>query len=116
MAAAFANSEMIYTGGKWDTFRMLTHPGTVIIPAALVAAEDGNATGREFVTAVAAGYRHYEWLSTTILIAVLGLVAGALWFVVEHRRVTRIDEQYTSQTPKPRHASALPAENRPVIP
>jgi hypothetical protein len=24
---------------------------------------------------------------------VLGAVAGALWFVVEHRRVTRIDER-----------------------
>jgi hypothetical protein len=67
-------------------------------------------------TTAAAAYRHYEWLATTGLIAVLGTVAAALWFVVEHRRVTRIDEQYTSQTPKPRHASALPAENRPVIP
>src|SRR4051812_43486635 len=26
--AAFVNAEMILTGGKWDTFRMLTHPGT----------------------------------------------------------------------------------------
>jgi hypothetical protein len=26
--AAFANSEMAFAGGKWDTFRMLTHPGT----------------------------------------------------------------------------------------
>ena len=31
--AAFATYEMMYAGGKWDTFRMLTHPGTVIIPA-----------------------------------------------------------------------------------
>jgi 2-methylcitrate dehydratase PrpD len=30
--AAFANAEMAYAGGKWDTFRMLTHPGTSIIP------------------------------------------------------------------------------------
>src|SRR5262249_11156407 len=29
--AAFANSEMVFAGGKWDTFRMLTHPGTSII-------------------------------------------------------------------------------------
>jgi hypothetical protein len=42
----------------------------------------------------AAAYRHYEWLATTGLIAVLGTVAGALWFVVERRRVTRIDEQW----------------------
>ena len=37
--AAFANSEMAMAGGKWDTFRMLTHPGTSIIPGAFVAAE-----------------------------------------------------------------------------
>ena len=36
--AAFVNAEMILAGGKWDTFRMLTHPGTAILPAALVAA------------------------------------------------------------------------------
>jgi hypothetical protein len=34
-------------GGKWDTFRMLTHPGTIIIPGALVAAEATGASGRE---------------------------------------------------------------------
>src|SRR5277367_6103178 len=37
--AAFVNTETIFAGGKWDTFRMLTHPGTAILPAALVAAE-----------------------------------------------------------------------------
>ncbi|MGZ5231607.1 MAG: MmgE/PrpD family protein, partial [Burkholderiales bacterium] len=37
--AAFANSEMAFAGGKWDTFRMLTHPGTAIVPSAFVAAE-----------------------------------------------------------------------------
>jgi hypothetical protein len=44
---------------------------------------------------IAAAYRHYEWLPTTVLVAVLGTVAGALWFVVEYRRVTRIDEQWS---------------------
>src|SRR5262245_6809909 len=34
--AAYANSEMALAGGKWDTFRMLTHPGTAIIPSALI--------------------------------------------------------------------------------
>ncbi|WP_293319514.1 protein UsfY [Mycobacterium sp.] len=42
----------------------------------------------------AAAYRHYEWVPTTVLIAALGMVAGALWFVVECRRVTHIDEQW----------------------
>ncbi|OBF26080.1 UsfY protein [Mycobacterium sp. ACS1612] len=44
--------------------------------------------------AAAAGYRHYEWLPATILIAVLGTVAGVLWLVVENRRVTRIEAQW----------------------
>ena len=38
--AAFVNAEMILAGGKWDTFRMLTHPGSAILPAALAAAEE----------------------------------------------------------------------------
>ncbi len=45
-------------------------------------------------TAAAAAYRHYEWLSTTVLIAVLGAVAGALWLVIENRRVARIEAQW----------------------
>jgi hypothetical protein len=45
-------------------------------------------------TTAAAAYGHHEWLPTTVLVAVLGTVAGALWFVVEHRRVARIDEQW----------------------
>src|SRR5205823_8414497 len=27
--AAFVNAETIFAGGKWDTFRMLTHPGKI---------------------------------------------------------------------------------------
>ena len=36
----------MFAGGKWDTFRMLTHPGTSIIPAALVAAEAARRFGQ----------------------------------------------------------------------
>jgi uncharacterized membrane protein YqjE len=50
-------------------------------------------------TAAAAAYRHYEWLTTTTLIAVLGAVAGALWIVVENRRVTHIEEQWHAAHP-----------------
>src|SRR5207249_1176636 len=46
--AAFANAEMAMAGGKWDTFRMLTHPGTSIIPGAFVGAEASSASGRDF--------------------------------------------------------------------
>src|SRR4030081_150578 len=47
--AAFVNAEMILAGGKWDTFRMLTHPGTAILPAALVAAEIQQAAGKDYL-------------------------------------------------------------------
>src|SRR5258705_8232395 len=54
--AAFVNSETMLAGGKWDTFRMLTHPGTAILPAALVAAEITGCSGKTFLTGVAAAY------------------------------------------------------------
>ena len=50
-------------------------------------------------TAAAAAYRHYEWLPATVLIAVLGVVAGALWLVMERRRVTRIEAQWDAAHP-----------------
>jgi len=69
--AAFANSEMMLAGGKWDTFRMLTHPGTAVIPSALAAAEAVAASGREFITGVVAGYEVMErmaadWIPTVM--------------------------------------------------
>jgi hypothetical protein len=45
-------------------------------------------------TAAEAAYGHYEWLCTSVLIAILGAVAGALWLVMELCRVTRIDAQW----------------------
>lgn len=44
--------------------------------------------------AAAAAYRHYEWLATTGLVVVPGTVSGALWLIVEHRRVSRIEKQW----------------------
>ena len=69
--AAYANSEMMLAGGKWDTFRMLTHPGTAIIPSALIAAESESASGRDFITGVVAGYEVMErmaadWIPTVM--------------------------------------------------
>jgi hypothetical protein len=45
-------------------------------------------------TAAAAGYGHYEWCPTTVLIAVFGMVGGVLWLIVAHRRVARIEAQW----------------------
>ncbi|OBG24854.1 protein UsfY [Mycobacterium sp. 852002-51057_SCH5723018] len=66
-------------------------------------------------TTAAAAYRHYEWLTTTVLVAVLGTVAGALWFVVEHRRVNRIDEQWqvVADADSPSRAGAVSKQPTP---
>ena len=50
-------------------------------------------------TSAAAAYRHYEWLSTSVLIAVLGAVAGAMWFVMENRRVRRVEARWDAAQP-----------------
>src|SRR5688500_18983015 len=69
--AAFANAEMAFAGGKWDTCRMLTHPGTSIIPGALVAAESASATGRDYLTAVAAAYEVMERMAADFIPTVM---------------------------------------------
>lgn len=45
-------------------------------------------------TAAEAAYGYYEWLWTSVLIAVLGAAAGTLWLVMELGRVTRIDARW----------------------
>jgi 2-methylcitrate dehydratase PrpD len=69
--AAFVNAEMILAGGKWDTFRMLTHPGTAILPAALVAAEVTQCSGATFITAVAAAYEVMERMAADFIPTVM---------------------------------------------
>lgn len=79
--AAFANSEMALAGGKWDTFRMLTHPGTNIVPAALAAAESRGASGADFLTGVATGYEVMERLASDFIPTVMsrGFHAGPVF-------------------------------------
>ncbi|MGH7113454.1 MAG: MmgE/PrpD family protein [Stellaceae bacterium] len=81
--AAFVNTETIFAGGKWDTFRMLTHPGTAILPAALVAAETAGASGTEFLTAVAAGYEVMERMAAEFIPTVMarGFHAGPVFVI-----------------------------------
>src|SRR5438128_11517488 len=76
--AAFANAEMAMAGGKWDTFRMLTHPGTSIIPGALVAAETSGASGRHLLPGLAAGREVMERMSADFIPTVMarGFHAG----------------------------------------
>lgn len=79
--AAFANAEMAMAGGKWDTFRMLTHPGTSIIPGAFVAAEAAGASGRDFLTGLAAGYEVMERMAADFIPTVMarGFHAGVVF-------------------------------------
>src|SRR5256712_4237012 len=79
--AAFANAEMAMAGGKWDTFRMLTHPGTSIIPGAFVGAETAGVSGRDFITGIAAGYEVMERLAADFIPTVLarGFHAGVVF-------------------------------------
>src|ERR1700746_3981999 len=79
--AAFVNAEMIFAGGKWDTFRMLTHPGIAILPSALAAAEIAGASGKEFLTAVAAGYEVMERMAAEFIPTVMsrGFHAGPVF-------------------------------------
>jgi MmgE/PrpD N-terminal domain len=79
--AAFVNAEMVFAGGKWDTFRMLTHPGIAIVPSALVAAEIAGSSGRQFLTALAAAYEVMERLAAEFIPTVMsrGFHAGPVF-------------------------------------
>jgi len=89
---------MIFAGGKWDTFRMLTHPGIAILPAALVAAEITGVSGREFLTAVAAGYEVMERMAAEFIPTVMsrgfhaGPVFGIFGAAVAAAKLQRLDE------------------------
>ena len=65
--ACYVNSDLIFVGGKWDTFRMLTHPGCAILPAALMAAEVAGASGKDYITAVAAAYEVMERMAADFI-------------------------------------------------
>src|SRR5437870_10652930 len=69
--AAFVNTETIFAGGKWDTFRMLTHPGTAILPAAFAAAETNGCSGRDFLTGIAAAYEVMERMAAEFIPTVM---------------------------------------------
>jgi 2-methylcitrate dehydratase PrpD len=81
--AAFINSEMIFAGGKWDTFRMVVHANCAIVPAALVAAEATGCSGREFLTGVAAGYEVTDRLAADFVPTVMarGFHAGPVFSI-----------------------------------
>jgi 2-methylcitrate dehydratase PrpD len=102
--AAFANAEMAMAGGKWDTFRMLTHPGTSIIPGAFVAAETAGASGRDFITGLAAGYEVMERMAADFIPTVMargfhaGVVFGIFGPAVAAAKVLGFTEEQVNST------------------
>jgi len=54
--AVLANCELAHIAGLWDSFRMITHPGPVLIAVALANAELNHKSGKDLITALAAGY------------------------------------------------------------
>ncbi|HKA40668.1 MAG TPA: MmgE/PrpD family protein [Burkholderiales bacterium] len=102
--AAFANSEMALAGGKFDTFRMLTHPNTAIIPGALVAAESGGAPGKDFITGVAAGYEVMERMAADFIPTVMsrgfhsGPVFGIFGPAIAAAKILRFTEDQVNST------------------
>ncbi len=102
--AAFANSEMAMAGGKWDTFRMLTHPGTSIIPGAFVAAETSGASGKDFITGLAAGYEVMERMAADFIPTVMargfhaGVVFGIFGPAVAAAKMLRFTEDQVNST------------------
>lgn len=56
VGATFANSELMHASYLFDSYRMLTHPGPVLVPVALSNAELEGRDGRALIVALAAGY------------------------------------------------------------
>ena len=56
VGAVFANGVAVAVNNQCDSYHMLTHPGVLIVPAGLTTAEGEGRTGRELLTALAAGY------------------------------------------------------------
>lgn len=81
--AAYANAEMALAGAKWDTFRMLTHPGTCIVPCALAAAETQGVSGKDLITALAAGYEVCERMAADFIPTMMarGFHAGPVFAI-----------------------------------
>jgi 2-methylcitrate dehydratase PrpD len=102
--AAFANSEMAMAGGKLDSFRMLTHPGTSIVPGAFVAAESAGVSGRDFITGLVAGYEVMERLAADFIPTVMargfhaGPVFGIFGPAIAAAKLLRFSEDQVNST------------------
>ena len=102
--AALVNSEMMFAGGKWDTFRLLTHPGCAIIPSALVSAELEGASGRDYITGLVAGYEVMERMAADFIPTVMsrgfhpGPVFGIFGAAMAAAKITGLDAEQVHGT------------------
>jgi hypothetical protein len=77
---------------------MLTHPGIAILPSAIVTAEITGASGKEFLTAVAAGYEVMERMAAEFIPTVMsrgfhaGPVFGIFGAAAAAVKLQRLDE------------------------
>jgi 2-methylcitrate dehydratase PrpD len=89
---------MIFSGGKWDTFRMLTHPSCAILPAVLVASETEGLSGKEFITGLVAGYEVMERMAADFIPTVMsrgfhaGPVFGIFGAAIALAKSAKLDE------------------------
>lgn len=96
-SAAYVNAEAILAGGKWDAFRILTHPGAAIIPAALATAETTRADGATLLAGIVAGYEVMERMAAEFIPSLMargfhaGPVFGIFGSAVAAARVAGLD-------------------------
>ena len=112
---AFVNAEMILAGGKWDTFRMLTHPGTAICPRRWRRPSSAGASGKTFLTGVAAAYEVMERMAAEFIPTVMsrgfhpGPVFGIFGAAIAAAKIQGLDA--TRSTARSRNASTSPSGN-----
>ena len=97
--AGFANTSLISAGGKLDSYWMLTHPGETIISASLLGAEAEGHSGKDFITAAAAGYEVMERMARGFIPSVMargfhaGPAFGIFGAVVPAAKLLGLDEE-----------------------
>jgi hypothetical protein len=100
--AAFAGAELIHRGARLDVLRMLSHPGTSIIPAALAAADGNDRSGEDLIVALAAGYEVQARLTGDWIPAVQARgfrsspIFGIFGATIAAARLTGLDEAQTT--------------------
>lgn len=94
--AAQVNDEMHHS--IEDTYRMITHPGRSVLPGALAVVEGEEASGKDFITAVVAGYEVQERLTGEYPPSVMargfhpGAVFGIFGAAVAAGKLMRLNE------------------------